>query len=191
HELVDGPLGPDVDAAGGLVHDDDAGVGDEPLGQDDLLLVAAGQEADLVAAAAGGELEGGEDLGDPAGPARGLTGDDGIEHEAGVGGDGLVEGQALGLAVLGDEGQARAHGVARGARVHTLAVDVHLAAAEALDAEEAVGDLGAPAALEAGEGDDLPRADLEADVADHVVAHAAHGQTHVTLAGALPRLGEQ
>src|SRR5699024_11956891 len=78
HELVDGPLGADVDAAGGLVHDDDAGVGDEPLGQDDLLLVATGQEADLVAAAAGGELQGGEDPRDAAGRAGGRAWGDGV-----------------------------------------------------------------------------------------------------------------
>ena len=42
-EVVDLFFGPDVDAAGGLVEDQDIAVAHEPLRDDDLLLVAAGQ----------------------------------------------------------------------------------------------------------------------------------------------------
>ena len=45
-ELVDVPLGADVDAAGRVVEDNEVGIGLQPLGQDDLLLVAAGQGGD-------------------------------------------------------------------------------------------------------------------------------------------------
>ena len=115
HELVDGALGTDVDAAGGLVHDDDPRLGEQPLRQHDLLLVAAREEAHLVGAAAGGELQRGEHARGAAGALPGTAGHDGVEHEAGVGGDGLVEGEALGLAVLGDEGDAGTDSLAGGA----------------------------------------------------------------------------
>ena len=42
-QAVDLLLGADVDAARGLVEDQDVAVLDEPLGDDDLLLVAAGE----------------------------------------------------------------------------------------------------------------------------------------------------
>ena len=59
------------------------------------------------------------------------------------------------------------------------------------DSEEAVGDLGAAAALEAGEGDDLAAAHLEADVAEHRVPGAAHREASLAGPGAGPRLGEE
>jgi hypothetical protein len=40
---VDLVLRPHVDAAGGLVEDEQLGLGEEPLGEDDLLLVATGE----------------------------------------------------------------------------------------------------------------------------------------------------
>ena len=47
-EPVDLDLGADVDAAGGLVEDQDPRPGGQPLGQDDLLLVAAGEGPDQL-----------------------------------------------------------------------------------------------------------------------------------------------
>jgi hypothetical protein len=44
HQLVDLGFRPDVDAPGRLVEDQEAGLGAEPLGQDDLLLGAPAQE---------------------------------------------------------------------------------------------------------------------------------------------------
>jgi len=41
HDLVDLTLAVDVDAAGGLIEDQYLGIGAEPLGYDDLLLVSA------------------------------------------------------------------------------------------------------------------------------------------------------
>ena len=46
HEFVDGGLRADVDALGRLVEDDDLRLGRQPLGDHDLLLVAAGERAD-------------------------------------------------------------------------------------------------------------------------------------------------
>src|SRR5262244_3571753 len=48
HQLVDLALGADVDTAGRLVEDDDARLHGKPLGEDHLLLVAAGKRRDLV-----------------------------------------------------------------------------------------------------------------------------------------------
>ena len=48
HQRVDLRAGADVDAAGGLVEQQHAAVAQQPAGQDDLLLVAAGQGADLA-----------------------------------------------------------------------------------------------------------------------------------------------
>ena len=49
-DAVDLPLRADVDAARRLVHDQDLRVGVQPLADDDLLLVAAGEIADLLVA---------------------------------------------------------------------------------------------------------------------------------------------
>src|SRR5699024_6305785 len=102
-----------------------------------------------------------------------------------VGGDRLVEGEALRLAVLGDEGESGTDGVARAARVDHLAAHGDLAGDEALDSEDPVGDLGPAAALEARERDDLARADVEVDAADHAVTGAAHAQPDVADGRAL------
>src|ERR1019366_4977822 len=45
---VDFRLGPDIDAAGGLIHDQDLGRSGQPAGQERLLLVAAGKIADFL-----------------------------------------------------------------------------------------------------------------------------------------------
>src|SRR5699024_7131131 len=141
------------------------------------------------AAAAGGELERREDAGDAAGALLRTARGHGGGGEGGGGGGRLVERPPPGPAGLRGEREAGAHRLARRTRRDPPAVDLDVAGAEALDAEQAVGDLGAAAALEAGERDNLPRADLEADVADHVVADAADGEPDVTEAGALARLG--
>ena len=49
HQLVDLVLGPDVDALGRVVQQDHPGLVEEPLRQDDLLLVAAREGGDRVA----------------------------------------------------------------------------------------------------------------------------------------------
>ena len=44
-QAVDGDAGADVDALRRLVEDEEVGIGEEPAGDDDLLLVAAGQDS--------------------------------------------------------------------------------------------------------------------------------------------------
>ena len=46
HDVVDGALGHDVDADGRAVEDEDLRIGGQPLGDDDALLVAAGEGLD-------------------------------------------------------------------------------------------------------------------------------------------------
>ena len=71
HQRVDLGLGADVDAAGRLVHDQDLRVGLQPLAEDDLLLVAAGELADHLLGAAGA----GAELPDRGGGAQRLVGE--------------------------------------------------------------------------------------------------------------------
>ena len=57
HEAVHGGLGADVDALGRLVEDDHLGRRRQPFGDDDLLLVAARQRADVLAERGGAQVE--------------------------------------------------------------------------------------------------------------------------------------
>ncbi len=57
HEPVDLGLGADVDAARGLVDDEQPGLAGQPLAHDDLLLVAAGELVDDLLAAGGDDVE--------------------------------------------------------------------------------------------------------------------------------------
>ncbi len=50
-------MGADVDAARRLVEDEEARLGREPAGEDRLLLVAAGQEADRLFDVGGADVE--------------------------------------------------------------------------------------------------------------------------------------
>ncbi len=65
-QLVDLGAGADVDAAGGLVEQQHPAVAQQPSGQHDLLLVAAGQGADGAGHAVGGDVEAGGELGGAA-----------------------------------------------------------------------------------------------------------------------------
>ena len=65
-QLVDLGAGADVDAAGGLVEQQHPAVAQQPPGQHDLLLVAAGQGAHRAGDAVGTYVEAGGQLGRPA-----------------------------------------------------------------------------------------------------------------------------
>lgn len=60
--MIDLELGADVDAAGRFVQDEDNGVGGEPSGQHDLLLIAARKLPDLVVGVRCLDSEGGDQL---------------------------------------------------------------------------------------------------------------------------------
>ena len=110
---VDLDLGADVDAAGRLVEDEQARLGGQPLGQDDLLLVAARQRADHLLDAGHLDVELlGVVVRDR--PLRGRVDQEPRkeprqDRQGHVLGDREVEDEALLVAVLGQVGDARVH----------------------------------------------------------------------------------
>src|SRR5690606_12071861 len=166
--LVELRLDADVDAPGRLVEDEDAGVGEQPAGEDGLLLVAAGEFADRLAH--GGEAD--------AEPLHGIlrhglfqqppdeaAGRDAAGHGGGdvlfhrQGGEDAGDG-----AVFGDEGEAEADGVGGFGNGDRLAVDQHLAAGGRGNSEDGAGDVGAAGVDETAEADDLALSHFETDV---------------------------
>ncbi len=179
-QVVDLLLRADVDAPGGLVEDQDVAVALQPLGQHDLLLVAAGEVADrwptdgvLVRSASThfssatlrilpscriavlGELR------------------DGGQHR--VGGDVLGEDQAVALAVLRQVADALLDGRLRVVDVDLLAVDRHLATGLGVGADQRAGRLGTPRAHQAGEAEDLALLEGEAHVAQQLAPSRGPG----------------
>ena len=82
-----------------------AGLGGQPAGEHDLLLVAAGEELHLLVHRPGRDRERGEQAGHLAAGGAGAAREDRADHAERVVEDGLVEREAGGLAVLGDQGQ--------------------------------------------------------------------------------------
>ena len=162
----------DVDAAGRLVEQQHPAVAQQPPGQHHLLLVAAGEGADRTRDTGRAyverlrPLQRGRALGRPveepgAGePAEARHGDVLV--------DGLVEEEALALALLRRQPDARLDRGADGARSQTLAVDRHGAGGRLAGAVHRLQDLRTPRAHESGQADDLARRDLEAHVGEHL-----------------------
>ena len=100
-------------------------------------------------------------------------------HAEGVVEDRLVEGEALGLAVLGDEGEAGAHALAGAADLERRAVEGDRAAGHGVDAEDGLEELGASGTLQPGDADDLAGPDLEGHAVDVAVADAGQREPHV------------
>ena len=168
HQPVHLGLGADVDAAGRLVDDQQFRVGGQPLGQHDLLLVAAGQGADRV-----GQVT---ELGlQPLGPLGRLVALGAAQQQAEPGqlagsGQGHValdrqlHDQALLAAVLGDQRHAGGHRGARRAGLEPLAEERDGAGVVRVDAEHRLHHLGPSGPDQTGQGDDLAGAYREADV---------------------------
>ena len=169
-DRVDLVLGADVDAAGRLVEDQHLRLGHHPLGEHDLLLVAAGEVPGL-----------GHDVGglDPHGLAvvlgdldflvavhESVGGDLCQSCRGGVHADVLDEVQAELLAVLRDIGDACLDRLPDGGGVHLPAVHVDLAGDGAAVAvpEDAHRQFGAPGAHQPGDADDFAGAHLERGV---------------------------
>ena len=114
-------LGADVDAAGGLVEDQQLGLGDQPAGEQHLLLVAAGEVAHRARRGRPAGCRAPRCTGRPARPAspRGIGRSQprrGLQREHHVLGDGQVLDDALGAAVLGRERDAVRRWPAAGVR---------------------------------------------------------------------------
>ncbi|EAU65598.1 conserved hypothetical protein [Stigmatella aurantiaca DW4/3-1] len=165
--IVDLALGPDVDSPRGLVDDEDldALLG-QPAGQNDLLLVAARQVLDGLLARRGPHPQAlDERLGHLAFPA-GVHDAEGREVAARGDGDVLLHRLALedaiGLAVLRAEHEARAHRLPGMVDLDRHPVDAQLACAALVGAIQEPRQLAAAGAHQPEEAENLPGANLEA-----------------------------
>ena len=180
HEAVDLLLRADVDAARGFVEQQQARLQREPFADDDFLLVAAGEVERQLAVVRRLDAERRDHfLRDRAFLRVVEKTGAGVAAQAGeaeVVAHGHFENEALLLAILGDEREARANGVQRAVEPHVLTGDAHGAAARAVDAEEHAQQLGAARANEAGQADDLAGVDGEVQFVArmHGRAEAAH-----------------
>jgi len=115
-DLVDLALGADVDALRRFVEDEQLGLGREPAGEGDFLLVAAGKAAaGRVGAGAlhgevADEIEGELALGAEAQPRAGKMRR--MDRHRHVVGDGQLEDHAVAAAIFGDVGDAVGDGLA-------------------------------------------------------------------------------
>ncbi len=189
-QAVDLGLGLDVDALGRLVQDQNPGCRRQPLGEHDLLLVAAGEGLDRLVVAAEAEPEPLERRLDQCELAPGVDqpGHDRLvdRRQGRVGEDGEIHHQALPHAVFGEVGDPVAERFARRAGCHGPALEADRAGARPVDAEQDPGDLGPTAADQAAEAHDLARADRKRDVRERPFAREPlHAQDLV------PDLGRQ
>jgi hypothetical protein len=131
-QVVDRGLAVDVDAAGRLVEDQQVLGGGEPLGQHDLLLVAAREELHLLVQAGGAQVDrvvSSRTEGWPFAAVSAEPREQRAQRAVGehhVVGDRLAQRQPLALAVLGDEAHP-ARTASRGERGGRAAVQPDLA----------------------------------------------------------------
>ena len=172
-------LGADVDAARGLVEEDDRGVGRQHLADDDLLLVAAGERADHRAAAGG--LDG--DVPDRAvdqlllALARGeeAAGEGADRGEREVLADGHRLHQAVALAVLGDEDEAGGDALGDREAGDVAAVQQDAAAGGLQAAGDGLHHLGAAGAHQPVDADDLAGPHVEREAVDDGIGAVGGG----------------
>src|SRR4051794_1125270 len=153
-------LRPDVDSAGGLVHDEKRRAPPEPLREHDLLLVAAGQRRHRAREPAVLDLEARRPVtGEPA-LARGADEAEASKppqrRERDVAADRHLHHEPLLAAVLRHEADAGFHRPRWGCGPQRLAPEQHAAAVVAIDSEDRARDLAAAGADEPCERDDLP-----------------------------------
>lgn len=173
-EALDLGLGADVDAAGGFVEQQDLGLQAEPAGQQDLLLVAAGELADLLFGARRLDpqplhedlddavlLGAGDDTG--AGEARHRGQHDVLAHrEAGD--------DAFGLAVLGQQADAGPDGTGGGEPAQGASADPDLTGVQAQRTGQGLRGLAAAGAEEPTETEHLTGVQRQGYVVELVVA---------------------
>ena len=157
---MDREFGADVDADGGPVEDEDGGLGGEPLGQDDLLLVAARQGVDGVGRVGGDDIEALHPLllfvadGFLVDESEGLG--EGFHFgDRDVFADRAREEEAFGESVFGDVGDAGCDRVAYASQGDVLAFDADAPGVEGEHPEERHGEFGASGAQQAGDAEDF------------------------------------
>src|SRR6478735_10027703 len=178
-ELLDLGLGADVDAASGLVEDQHLGLGDQPAGQQHLLLVASGEVAHQRVGVGRTDVELLDVVGDQAVPGglrdRAEPAAAGLQCEQHVVGDGQVADDALRAAVLAGERDVAVDGVPGAAQLAALGADVHLAGVGGVGPEEEPRELGASGAEQAGDPDHLAFEQLEVGGLQRALAADAEG----------------
>ena len=173
-------LGPDVDAVGRLVEDQDPRLGREPLREHDLLLIAAGEAPHHLRGRVGLDPQ---LLHEPARRARARAAAAGSRPVSGpeappssrVLRDRHRLDRGPGGAVLRQVGEAAAERRARRPRPERAALDPEPALVEGVDSEDRARHLGPAGADEAGEADDLAAPELERDVGEEPAAGEALG----------------
>lgn len=193
-EALDLGLGTDVDAAGGFVEQQDLGLKAEPAGQQDLLLVASGEFADLLLGARGLDPQPlHEDVDDAV--LLG-AGDDAGAGEAGHRGqhDVLADREAghdaFGLAVLGEQADACPDGAGGGEAAQGAAADAEFAGVQGERAGQGLRGLAAAGAEESAEAEHLTRVQRQGYVVELVVAEEA-GRGEHGGAGGVVALGAE
>ena len=164
---VDLGLGSDVDAAGGLVQDENFRLGQQPASQDHLLLVTARQLLDRLFGGSVAHLQLPGDLASgllfpgPAGQKAPGPALQGRQHR--VGADGQTRAEALAQAILGDIGDAGVQGLPRPADLTPVAVYPDQAAGGP-QAEDRLGKFAAPGPHQAINAHDFTRSGLEIEL---------------------------
>src|SRR5271165_2601131 len=164
-EIVDFRLGADVDAARRLVAEEDLRTAEEPLGDDDLLLVAAGEVAHDLVDRRRLDAELFDQFRRRA--AFGVALQNPVARDLLQIGDGDVFGarhaeqQALALAVFGHQAESVPHRFARRGDFDALALDENLAGDLRIGAEDGARRFGAATADEARNADNFALADAE------------------------------
>ena len=186
HDPVNLDLGAHVDTTGGLIENKDVGVGIDPLADNHLLLVAAGQLTDDLIQGGGLDLQGADIV--IARLLNAVLVQEGTVGEAlHIGQDQIgphiqVEHQALTLTVLCQEGDFSLDSVLRRSDMYLLALDVDLAAVQLVSAEHRPHGLRAACADEARKAGDLARMGLKADIVqDAGLVEALGLQPHLAL----------
>ncbi len=177
HHPEDLGLGADIDAAAGLVHQQHPGVGHQRLADHHLLLVAAGERADLDPRVRHLDRQ----LADR--PPRRLDLGPSPQMEAAQEAPQARQGEVLGhrqdrhqpvaLPVLRDDGEAAADPAGHVARRHPLAVQVDRAAGIGVAAHDAVEQLGPPGAHQPVQAEDLAGPQRQRDMVDGIAAGRA------------------
>ena len=171
--LVDLVPGPDIDSPGRFVAEHDPRAAFEPLGDHDLLLIAARQGGHPLAGSSEPDVE----LLPPSGEGAPLA--TAIDHASKateaiqvgkreVGPRALCQHQAVASAILRQQADTAGDRLARRPRVEPPAVEPDLAAVARCGAEDQARDLAAAGAHQPREPQDLAAADAEGHVADTV-----------------------
>src|ERR687890_912580 len=158
-----------VDTAGRLVQYEHLGVHAQPAGQQDLLLVAAGELPDRLVWARSLDTEALHEFLDqlvlcllrnqprPCQPRQGRS-DDVLPHRE-------IGNNTLQFAVLGQEGDSGLYRRAGRSRLDVRSLNPHGPGVERFGPEDRLGGLGSAGTEEAGEPDDFARMDVEGDLA--------------------------